>query len=207
MTYASYNRLGQSFTPGFEGNNGCAPAVLESVSNHIIDYQEREGNTMKKMSAFMALALFAFSFTVSANANTDPEKEAQLEALNASANVAVAEAKWDVFGDRLVDALQSDHEGLQEAAMRLVIQHGDMVNVKPAVFDVVRIYREHEDENMRRMAVVALSNMDSRWAIRFLQRSEKFEDSPTIQHTIRAVVNMHYAPTTLTPGLQVAAGS
>ena len=88
--------------------------------------------------------------------------------------------------------------------MRLVIQHGEMVDVKPAVFDVVRIYREHEDENMRRMAVVALGNMQSRWAIRFLQRSEQFEKSPAIQHTIRAVVNSYNATDALTPGLQVA---
>lgn len=44
------------------------------------------------------------------------------------------------------------------------------------------------------MAVVALGQMQSRWAIGFLERSLRFEKSPTVRRTIRAVVHDYHNP-------------
>lgn len=130
-------------------------------------------------STLFALTLFATTTAFAA----DPAARLQAPAADAAA------AQWTAFSENLVHALQSGHDGLQRGALRMIIQHGDRVNVDAAVFDVVRIYRDHDDDNMRRMAVVALGQMDHAWATDFLKRSERFEHSSTIRHTIAAVVN------------------
>ena len=66
------------------------------------------------------------------------------------------------------------------------------VHVDEAVFDVMKIYRTHQNESMRRMALVALGHMDSSWAIGFLTRAQKFEKSPVLLHTLQAVVNDYH---------------
>ncbi len=77
--------------------------------------------------------------------------------------------------------------------MGMVIRFGEKVDVSDAVFDVVNIYRTHEDENMRRMALVTLGKMDSDWAIGFLQRAEQFETSDVLKQTMRAVIKDYHA--------------
>ena len=33
----------------------------------------------------------------------------------------------------------------------------------------MRVYRDHDDQNVKRLAIVALGNMGNRWAIEFLE--------------------------------------
>jgi len=100
--------------------------------------------------------------------------------------------QWDDYADRLEAALDTDHKGLNHAALRLVIAYGDNLSLdEDAVFDVMRIYRDDDSERARRMAVVALAEMDSDWAISFLERSSRFEKSETVKQTILAVLELH----------------
>jgi len=145
---------------------------------------------MKKITTLMAVGVVTFGLSVSAYAgpNSDDDPRAEMAELDASAKAAVSRAAWDAFSKNLVNALKSDHDGLREAAMRFVIQYGDQVDVKAAVFDVMRIYRNHENQNLRRMAVVALGHMNSDWAISFLRLSVEYESSDALRHTLRSVV-------------------
>jgi len=146
------------------------------------------------MGRIFTLLLVATLFTGLAGvssaspANNGNEKKA-IAALEAAASEAVSAEQWDVFSDRLVEALRSSYSGIRQTAMRYVIQYGPNVNVQDAVFDVMRVYRDGEDEALRRMAVVALLNMKSDWAMKFLERSERFEKSPCVKRTIRAVLS------------------
>ncbi|GAB5518308.1 MAG: hypothetical protein RhofKO_05590 [Rhodothermales bacterium] len=105
---------------------------------------------------------------------------------------AASQAEWSAFSGRLVEALKGDHEGFQQAALQHVIQYRDNVNVDKAAFDIVSIYRNHTDDNMRRMAVVALGAMDNRWAMDYLQRAEGFEKSDAVKATIHAVLAQYH---------------
>lgn len=101
----------------------------------------------------------------------------------------LSRVQWNDFADRLEEALDTDHRGLNHAALRLVIAYGDHFKLdEDAVFDVMRIYRNDYSERARRMAVVALAEMNSNWAIRFLERSSRFEKSKTVKQTILAVL-------------------
>lgn len=140
---------------------------------------------MKYITAVFVLC--AFGITMSAQAK--PTTLNDLKAPEAGAETVA----WQHFSKNLVHALQSDNEGVRQAAMRLVIQHGSQVQVEGAVFDVVRIYRNHTDDNMRRMAVVTLSKMQDPWAMDFLKRSVSYEKSPVVRQTIQAVLSDYTA--------------
>ena len=155
---------------------------------------------MKRTATIIAfLALFC-TFSTEAYANTDGDdvKKAKTEAeakaaLVASEAAAIDAATWKAFSTNLVHALKMDNDGVKVAAMQYVIRYGDKLDVGAAVFDVMRIYRNHKDDDVRRMAVVALSRMQSEGAIGFLRLSVEYEKSETVRHTIQAVVAEHGA--------------
>ena len=140
------------------------------------------------MHLMVLLAVLWLPATATATPPDPTPDTASIEALQRAATQARSPEQWSALSIHLVDAMHSDHDALQAAAMRLIIQYGENVEVGPAVFDVAKIYRSHPDDDMRRMAVVALGNMDSRWAMGFLRLSLDYEQSPKVLHTMRAVL-------------------
>lgn len=117
-----------------------------------------------------------------------------------------SEAHWSQFSNAIVEALVSGKEAFQVAALQMIIQHGPRLDVHDGVFDVVRLYRDHDNDNLRRMAAVTLGSMKSDWAIDFLTRSIRFEKTPRVLHTVMSIVAAHQANVreANTPSLQVA---
>lgn len=152
---------------------------------------------LKRLTTGAALVALCFVLVAGADAAPSIDKDKKqleqraLAALTAAEANARTAARWETFSSNLVAALQSDMDGLRSAAMQMIIRYGDQVDVDEAVFDVVRIYRDHDNDHMRRMAVVALGAMNHPWGLDFLQRSQRFEKSPTVQHTLNAVVAQH----------------
>lgn len=108
---------------------------------------------------------------------------------------ALSSVEWREFGARIEVALASTHRGLKYSALRLVIAYGEKFDLsESAVFDVMRLYRDGDSERIRRMAVVALAQIDSEWAIKFLERSVRFEKSDQVRHTILAILNEQGVP-------------
>lgn len=101
---------------------------------------------------------------------------------------AWAEAEWAAFSTNLVHALASDNEGLKASALQMIVRYGDHLDVRAAEFDVVRLFRSHRDERVRRLAAVACTRLKSRWAVGFLRQSESFERSERVRGTIRALL-------------------
>lgn len=97
---------------------------------------------------------------------------------------AIDEATWKRFSKRLVDALTGDHYRLKADAMRLVIQYEGYVDVDEARFELVRAYRDHANDNMRRLAAVAIVASGNDWATNFLKRSIDYERSEAVRFTI-----------------------
>jgi hypothetical protein len=110
--------------------------------------------------------------------------------VEAPANPAtMTAADWEVYCDRLEDALASENDGLRQGALRMVIQYGHYMDFgRMAVFDAVRLYRDHPDVRIRRMATVALLQMNDSWAFDFLERSVAFEKDLTVKRTLLAVL-------------------
>lgn len=106
---------------------------------------------------------------------------------------ALTSSQWAGYGERVSKALASDHDGLRENALRMIIQYGPMLDLKkPAAMEAIDIYRNHPNDRMRRMAVVALGSINESWSMDFLRRSVEHEKSDEVRHTIAAVVAEHY---------------
>ena len=103
------------------------------------------------------------------------------------------QADWDAFSQNLVVGLASDNDGLRASALQMIVRYGDRLDVRAATFDVVRIYREHDDERMRRLAAVTCAHLKDEWAMSFLRMSEPFEGSDTVLRTVRALLAEHDA--------------
>lgn len=97
--------------------------------------------------------------------------------------------QWVQYGARISEALSGNHDQIRQSAVRMVILYGPLLHLKKsAIFDLVRIYRGHENKMVRRMAAVALGQTHDAWAIDFLQRSFRHEREPSIRHTIAAIM-------------------
>lgn len=133
---------------------------------------------MKRL--FLLVALPVISFVIVAQAT--PRQDLTPPSDKTSA------VQWDFFSKNLVNALNSDNEGVRNTAMRLVIQYYGKVDVKDAMITVMGIYNNSKSENVRRMAVLTLARMNSNYAMNYLKLSEKYERSEVVQHTIRAIL-------------------
>lgn len=158
---------------------------------------------MKKIATFIALFALVGTLSTSAFAGTngDDVKKAKtqteaLAALSVAETAAVDAATWQTFSKSLIHALEMDNDGVKMAALQYIIRYNDNLDVSVAAIDVARLYRNHDDDNMRRMAAVALSNMQSEWAIGYLRLSANYEKSETVRHTLQAIVAQHGATNT-----------
>lgn len=102
------------------------------------------------------------------------------------------EDKWEAFSKNLIKAVESTNEGLQISAMRMIILYNDNLDVKDAAFDLVRIFRNHPDQRVRRLAMVTLYYIQNDWAMYFLKRNRQFEKDKAILRQSCCIVNEYY---------------
>lgn len=102
-------------------------------------------------------------------------------------------AQWMEFNENIAEAILSENEGVKVGALRQIIRYGHFLDMdRVSSFDVMRIYRNHKDDPMRRMAVLALGNMEDRWAVEFLDMLSEYEESETIRKTMEEVVSAYW---------------
>ena len=139
---------------------------------------------------------FAFTFTVSTqvNAPTDESmillEDFEIKHSNPRTLAAkVSKSIWFHCNERLKKALIAGNSGLQESALHRIIRYGAYLPAdKATVFEVMKIYRNHDDDRMRRMAVIALGELEDAWAMGFLKQAVKFEQNERVAHTIKYVL-------------------
>lgn len=106
----------------------------------------------------------------------------------ASAQATERKVDWDLVSENLVIGIQSENPGVQQAAMRLVIQHPDKLNIDDALFDLMRIYRFSDDTKMRQLALVTLHKIGSEYAMDFAKRNLEFETDKKILKLSQACI-------------------
>jgi hypothetical protein len=109
----------------------------------------------------------------------------------ASAQSSERQVNWDRLSENLVDALQSDNPGLQQSAMRLVIQFADKVDVSEATNDLMHIYRYSDNSKERQLALVTLHKIGSEYAMDFARRNMKYETDDKIKKMSNACLTNH----------------
>ncbi len=97
---------------------------------------------------------------------------------------------WAKFSENIKVALQSENTGLKYSAMQHIIKYSDDLNVDnpSAVFEVMREFKNNEDQSIRRLSLITLYKMNNDWAMASLKRQYKFEENIKIKNAIGAVV-------------------
>jgi hypothetical protein len=103
------------------------------------------------------------------------------------------EVNWQQVSKNLVRSLASDNEGLRQSAMAFFVEHADKLDIHEAVYDVMRIYRNHPDLRVRKLALVTLYKMQNKWALEFLKVDLRFQDQQELKNMVAAIVQEYQA--------------
>ncbi len=124
---------------------------------------------MRRFSTLVTVLVLMLSFTL----------------VSAGDNVQV---DWKAFSKSLTKALKSDNPGIQTSAMRMVIRHGDKVDVTTARYDVMDVFLKNSNQKTRQLALVTLYTINHPLDMGYLERRINFEEDPLIKKHIAAVV-------------------
>ena len=106
----------------------------------------------------------------------------------APAQTVERDVDWDLISENLVNGIESDNPGVQQASMRLVIQHADKLDMDNAIMEMMAIYRFSDDRKMRQLALVTLHKIGSEYAMDFAKRNMEFESDEKILKLSQAAI-------------------
>ena len=99
---------------------------------------------------------------------------------------------WDAFSTNLVVALKSNHPGLQESAMQRIIQYSDSLEITKSVYNIGLIFRFDDNPQMRRLAMVTLSKINTDYSLSYLCQYLKYEDNQSIRKQCCCIIRDYY---------------
>ncbi len=99
---------------------------------------------------------------------------------------------WEAFSTNLVIAVKSNHPGLQQSAMQRIIQYADSLNVTDAVYNIALIFRFDKNKQMRRLAMVTLSKINTDHSLNYLCKYIKYETNSSIRKQCCSIINDYY---------------
>lgn len=99
---------------------------------------------------------------------------------------------WDAFSTNLVVAIKSNHQGLQESAMQRIIQYSDSLIVTDAVYDIALVFRFDKNSQMRRLAMVTLSKINTDQSLSYLCQYLKYEENPSVRQQCCGIIREYY---------------
>lgn len=143
---------------------------------------------MKRYSTLFAAGLFSLS-TLFTAASATP-KSTDLNSCPTCLKTPPTETMdWSKFSKGVKVALTNDNLGIRQSALQQVIGYGDQLNIdRNSIFEIVKIYRNSTDESTRIMALAALNATQDPWALDFLKRSVRTENSAHVANLTQAVL-------------------
>ena len=99
---------------------------------------------------------------------------------------------WDAFSTNLIVALKSDHPGLQESAMQRIIQYSDSLEITGGIYDIALVFRFDHNPQMRRLAMVTLSKINTDYSLSYLCQYLKYEDNQSIRKQCCCIIRDYY---------------
>ena len=99
---------------------------------------------------------------------------------------------WDAFSTNLVVALKSNHPGLQESAMQRIIRYSDSLEITDGIYDIALIFRFDDNPQMRRLAMVTLSKINTDYSLSYLCQYLKYENNQSIRKQCCCIIRDYY---------------
>ena len=76
--------------------------------------------------------------------------------------------------------------------MQRIIRYSDSLEVTDAIYDIALIFRFDNNPQMRRMAMVTLSKINSDYSLNYLCQYLKYEDNPSIRKQCCCIIRDYY---------------
>ena len=89
-------------------------------------------------------------------------------ATGVSSSQRVQSENWELFSAGIKMALKGVNPGVQQSAILLIIKHGDKLEIDDAVPDLIRYYRNAQNEFSRKLAILAIFQVDKESAHQLL---------------------------------------
>lgn len=99
---------------------------------------------------------------------------------------------WDAFSRNLIVAMKSNHPGLQESAMQRIIRYSDSLEITDVVYDIALIFRFDGNSQMRRLAMVTLSKINTDHSLSYLCQYLKYEGNTSIRKQCCCIIRDYY---------------
>lgn len=95
---------------------------------------------------------------------------------------------WDGNCDELVQFLNSDIDNEKIYAMQQIIVHADQINANIVAYDLYEVYRNHQNDQIRKMALVALYKTNHYFVLKNLKDDFYRERNPEIRNMIAKIL-------------------
>lgn len=100
-----------------------------------------------------------------------------------------ANAKWAKFSEQLVKAVKSPNSGVRASAIQHMIRYYDSLDVYAARYDLMDLFLKSDNPGMRRLSLVAMHKINSRFDMGYLQLHYPYEKDNSIKSQIAAVLH------------------
>lgn len=95
---------------------------------------------------------------------------------------------WGQASAEVSAFLKSDQDSLKILAMQRIIINPDKYKLHGDVYKIYDLYRNHEKDPMRQMALVTLYQLNYSWILKNLANDVYTEKNPTIRKQIIAIL-------------------
>ena len=85
-----------------------------------------------------------------------------------SSSQRVQSENWELFSAGIKMALKGENPGVQQSAILMIIKYGGKLDVEDAVPDLIRHYRNANDDFSRKLALLAIFQIDKDSAFELL---------------------------------------
>ena len=100
-----------------------------------------------------------------------------------------AETDWDAFSENLEVALRFGNDGVRQSAMQRIISYADKLTLDDGVFRIGRIFQFGSDEYERRLALIALSKINTVRSMAYIYEGMSRETNEAVKKQGCCILN------------------
>jgi hypothetical protein len=145
----------------------------------------------KSIALFMTMIVLGLTTGAEAQIRV-PAEEPLVNQYVSDGYVQRTQSWWNLLGRQLTYSLDKSYEDISARELQNIVffayHHGEKVHLLDSIPTLMDIYRHHENEQFRIMAVAALDAIGDKAALKELQRLVKQEPSKRVQKITRAAL-------------------
>jgi hypothetical protein len=91
---------------------------------------------------------------------------------------------WEAFSINIEHSIKNGNLGVQQSALLHIVKYGEKLNVQGALDDVIKLYKNGQDEKTRELALLAIFRIDNKTALELLNERVQEEFDTIMQEKL-----------------------